>query len=235
MTKDRKFTDEQRIEIALELLSGKFTHAEVSRKTLVGIMRQLRYAQKRLRYKPMRPKRVERMTPNAPNKAWQIGMTSFALADLKPLFLIVVIDCHTRKIVGWALDTRCRAKEWGSALRRALEEQGLMERETRSELVLRSDNGAQPCSKYFVELCAQLGVRTQFTGYNAPDDNAFIERGIRTIKEEEIWLNCYDNWCEAHEAADAYVQFYNSQRIHSALNYKTPNEVEAACFPLKHP
>lgn len=208
---------------------------QVNRKTLAGIMRRLRYAQKRLRYKPSRPKHLERMRPDGPNKAWQIDMTSFTLADLRPLFLIVVIDCFTRKIVGWTLHPRCRAKEWGSALRRALDEQGLADRQMRSQLVLRSDNGAQPCSKHFVELCSQLGVRTQYTGYNAPDDNAFIERGIRTIKEEEVWLNCYDNWHDAHQAIDAYVQYYNSERIHSALDYRTPNEVEATCFPLKHP
>lgn len=48
-----------------------------------------------------------------------------------------------------------------------------------------------------------MGIRGQYTGDNAPDDNAFVERVIRTIKEEEIWLNSYATWTEAHAAVDA--------------------------------
>jgi len=196
-------------------------------------MREQGLAQPKLRFKPGRPKRVEKMRPDAPNRGWQIDMTSFVLADLSPLYLIVVLDCFSRKIVGWTLDRRCRAGEWVSALRQALDTQGIVSQERAAGLTLRSDNGAQPCSKRFVEFLAQAGVRGQYTGYNAPDDNAYVERVIRTIKEEEIWPNSYDTWAEAHEAIDRYVHWYNEQRIHSALDYRTPCEVEAAHLTLK--
>ena len=160
-------------------------------------------------------------------------MTSFALSDLSPIFLMVVIDCFSRKIVGWTLDRRCRAGEWTSAVRLALETQGLTTKEQTAMLTLRSDNGAQPCSKRFVEYLAQVGVRGQYTAYAAPDDNAYVERVIRTIKEEEIWPNSYDMWSEAHDAIDQYVRWYNQTRIHSALDYRTPNEAEAACLTQK--
>ena len=205
----------------------------INRKTVARIMREEGLAQPKLRFKPGRPKRVEKMRPDAPNRGWQIDMTSFVLADLSPLYLIVVLDCFSRKIVGWTLDRRCRAGEWVSALRQALDAQRITTKEQATELTLRSDNGAQPCSKRFVEYLAQAGVRGQYTGYNAPDDNAFVERVIRTIKEEEIWLNRYDTWAEAHEAIDRYVHWYNEQRIHSALDYRTPCEVEAAHLSLK--
>jgi len=69
--------------------------------------------------------------------------------------------------------------------------------------------------------------------YNAPDDNAFVERVIRTIKEEEIWISEYDRFAEARQAIAQYIQYYNSQRIHSALDYRTPDEVfHAAKFSL---
>jgi putative transposase len=204
----------------------------VARKTVARVMKDLGLNQERMRYKPVRPKRVERMRPQAPNRAWQVDMTSFQLADLTPLYLVVVVDCYSRKIVGWALDRRCRAKEWLAAVRMALESQQLTS-ESRSTLVLRSDNGAQPCSKAFVEYLAHVGVRGQYTGYNAPDDNAYIERMMRTIKEEEIWQNQYESWSEAHQAIDRYVQYYNSERIHSALDYRTPIEVEAIGASLK--
>jgi putative transposase len=214
------------------LLRRRFGMA-ANRKTVARIMREEGLAQPKLRFKTSRPKRVEKMRPAAPNHGWQIDMTSFALSDMTPLFLMVVIDCHSRKLVGWTLDRRCRAGEWVSAVRRALDTQGLASSEDRAALTLRSDNGAQPCSKRFVEFLAQTGVRGQYTGYDAPDDNAFVERVIRTIKEEEIWPNSYDTWSEAHEAIDRYVQWYNEQRIHSALDYRTPNEVEAAYLTPK--
>jgi len=200
----------------------------VNRKTVLAVMKREGLLQKRLRYKPARPRRVEKMVPEAPNRAWQIDMTGFALSDMTPLYLILVTDCFTRKIVGWSLDRRCRAREWISALRMGLEAQGLVSKDLCRELVLRSDNGAQPCSRMFVEYLGQAGVKGQYTGYNAPDDNAYVERVIRTIKEEEIWPSSYDTWSEAHAAIESYVNFYNCERIHSALDYRTPAEVEAA-------
>ncbi len=205
----------------------------VNRKTVLRIMREENLLQKRIRFKTARPKRIEKMRPDAPNQGWQIDMTSFSLTDLSTLYLVVVMDCFSRKIVGWSLDRRCRAKEWTSALRLALETQHLTTKDQCRKLVLRSDNGAQPCSKAFVEYLGQVGVTGQYTGYNAPDDNAYVERVMRTIKEEEIWSGCYDTWSEAHAAIESYVNFYNKDRIHSALDYKTPNEVEAAHFTRK--
>lgn len=99
-------------------------------------------------------------------------------------------------------------------------------------LVLRSDNGSQPCSKKFVEFLSARGVGGQYTGYDAPDDNAYVERVIRTVKEEEIWPNLWDTLDEARAAIEAYVNYYNNERIHSALNYKTPSEIAAAFITL---
>jgi putative transposase len=168
------------------------------------------------------------MRPAGPNRGWQIDMTSFTLSDLTPLFLVLVTDCYSRKIVGWTLDRCSRAGEWIGALRMALESEALTTKEACRQLVVRSDNGSQPCSKKFVEYLGKVGVRGQYTGYNAPDDNAYIERVIRTVKEEEIWPNVYDTLSEAWAGLESYVNYYNQERIHSALGYRTPNEVAAA-------
>ena len=202
----------------------------VNKKTVRLIMKDLGLSRPKFWHRPQRPKRVEKMRPQRPNTAWQIDMTSFPLSDLTPLFLVTVIDCCTREIVGWTLDRRCRAGEWTAAVRRALESRGLTDKDSckRAGLVLRSDNGSQPCSKKFVAFLAARGVRGQYTGYDAPDDNAYVERVIRTIKEEEIWPNLYDTLGEARAAVAAYVAYYNNERIHSALNYRTPSEAAAA-------
>jgi len=206
----------------------------VNRKTVYGVMKAEHLLQDRLWRRPQRPKRVEKMRPERPNQGWQIDMTSFQLSDLTPLYLVTVIDCFTRQILGWTLDHRCRATEWIAAVRMALEAGGLTSpTETQAAgLVLRSDNGAQPCSKAFVAFLGRRGVRGQYTGYDAPDDNAYVERVIRTIKEEEVWPNQWDGWREAHAAIEAYVAYYNNERIHSALDYQTPNEAAAAYLTL---
>jgi putative transposase len=198
----------------------------INRKTVLRVMRSLGYTQSRVFRRPGRPKRVERMRPGRANTAWQIDMTSFQLSDLTPAYLVTVVDCYTRQIVGWTLDRRCRASEWTAAARQALEARGLTSKDLCNDLVLRSDNGSQPCSKRFIEFLGQCGVKGQYTGYNAPDDNAYVERVIRTITEEEIWGNAYDTFSEARGAVADYVRFYNGERPHSSLNYRTPDEVD---------
>jgi len=200
----------------------------INKKTVWRVMHQMNLTRPRIWHKPYRPKRIEKMRPVRPNQNWQIDMTSFSLSDLTSLYLVMVTDCCSRKIVGWTLDRRCRAGEWVSALRMGLDSEGLTTKEACRRLTLRSDNGSQPCSKKFVEYLGQTGVRGQYTGYNAPDDNAYIERVIRTVKEEEVWPNMYETVWEASAAIEAYVNYYNQERIHSALGYRTPNEVAAA-------
>lgn len=200
----------------------------INKKTVWKIMHDLGLTRRKIRYKPARPRRVEKMRPCGPNRGWQIDMTSFMLSDLTPLYLVLVTDSYSRKIVGWSLERRSRAGEWICAVRMALELQGLMTKEACGGLVVRSDNGSQPCSKKFVEYLGKMGVRGEYTGYNAPDDNAYIERVIRTVKEEEIWPNIYESLSEARACLEAYVNYYNQERIHSALGYQTPNEVAAA-------
>lgn len=204
----------------------------VNRKTVCRVMRDLGLSREKVWHRPQRPRRVERMRPERANQAWQIDMTNFQLATLQVLFLVVIIDCYTRQIVGWTLHRRARASEWVAAVRMALEARGLADQKLEGSLTLRSDNGAQPCSKEFVERLSQYGLRGQYTGYDAPDDNAYVERVIRTLKEEEIWPNDYEEFGEAYAAIEAFVNYYNQQRVHSALDYRTPNEFATASLTL---
>lgn len=200
----------------------------INKKTVWRIMHEMNLTRPKIWHKPYRSKRIEKMRPVRPNQNWQIDMTSFVLSDLTVLYLVLIIDCYSRKIVGWTLNRRCRAGEWIGALRIALESEGLTTKRSCKRLTLRSDNGSQPCSKKFAEYLGRTGVCGQYTGYNAPDDNAYVERVIRTVKEEEIWPNVYDTVWEARAAVESYVDYYNYERLHSALDYKTPNEIVAA-------
>ena len=114
----------------------------------------------------------------------------------------------------------------------ALEQRGLAGRPSNGSVVLRSDNGAIPCSRQSLAYLARYGVQGQYTGYDTPDDNGYVERVIRTLKEGEIWPNAYESRGEAHGAIEAYVNYYNQQRIHSALGYLTPDEFAATTVTL---
>jgi putative transposase len=205
----------------------------LNHKTVHRVMREEGLGRPRVWHRPLRPRRVEKMLPTGRCQSWQVDMTSFQLSCLTTLFLVVVIDCFSRRIVGWTVSRRCRASEWVAAVRMGLEAEGLFTKEHCAGLTLRSDNGPQPCSKKFVEYLGKCGIKGQYTGYDAPDDNAYVERVIRTIKEEEVWLNSYETFLEAHEAIERYVDYYNQERIHSALDYRTPNEYAAPSVTLK--
>jgi len=203
----------------------------VNRKRVLRVMRERSLLVGSRRLRARRKKQWGRVEAAEPNQIWQSDMTKiWAGPAVGWAYLVSVIDCCTREIVGWTLDRRCRAGEWIAAVRTALESRGLMDKDAcrKAGLVLRSDNGSQPCSKTFVEFLASRGVRGQYTGYDAPDDNAYVERVIRTIKEEEIWPNLYDTLAEARTAVATYVEYYNTERVHSALNYRTPSEIAAA-------
>jgi len=113
----------------------------INRKTVWKIMHEMGLSRPKIWHKPARPKRVEKMRPTGPKRGWQIDMTSFMLSDFTPLYLIMVTDCYTRKIVGWTLDRCCRAGEWVGALRMSLESAGLTTKETCRKLTLRSPQG----------------------------------------------------------------------------------------------
>ena len=147
-------------------------------------------------------------------------------------YLVVVNDWFTKKIVGTFVGERSRAREWLEALNQAVCRQypeGIKQA-PEMELNLMSDNGSQPTSQKFIKEIAELGIKQAFTAYNNPKGNADTERLIRTLKEELIWLREWKTVEEVSSAIGKYAEHFNEQYLHSALNYKTPNEFEKQWF-----
>lgn len=203
----------------------------VNIKTVLRIMKEEGLCRPKIWKRPYRSQYLPKMKPSSVNQCWQIDMTSFRLSDMTTLFLIVVIDCYSRQIVGWNLSRRCSAVEWISALRLALENTNLYGQKDHG-LVLRSDNGSQPCSRKFTEFISKCGIKGQYTGYDMPDQNAFVERVIRTIKAEAVWPFIYDLFLDAHKAMDEFISYYNNERPHSSLGYLSPIEFAYANITL---
>ncbi len=162
-------------------------------------------------------------TPTCPNQWWGIDMTKFMVENVGWVYLVGIIDWYSRKVVGYAIDTHCRTELWISALEMAVSNE-FPNGSREHDLSLMSDNGSQPTSKKFINITGLLGIKQVFTSYNNPKGNANTERWFRTCKEDCIWINEWDSLKEARDALKNYVEFYNNDYVHSALNYTSPNE-----------
>lgn len=162
-----------------------------------------------------------------PNQWWGIDMTK-TLTQTGWLYIVLVLDWYSKKIVGHCSGERATARDWLVALERAVAKQfaaGIQEQKD-TELHLMSDNGCQPTSLRFMKNCKNLGVAQAFTSYNNPKGNADTERMMRTLKEELVWLREWSSPSELSAAFDAWVDQYNETYLHSALGYQPPNRFE---------
>jgi transposase InsO family protein len=125
--------------------------------------------------------------PTAPNQWWGLDMTKVMLEGFGWLYIVLVLDWYTKKIVGHYAGLQCRTWQWLVALNRALNRQ-FPEGARGQGLSLMADNGSPPTSRAFMQVCERLGIQQAFTSYNNPKGNADTERMMRTLKEEFIWL-----------------------------------------------
>ena len=161
-----------------------------------------------------------------PNRLWGIDMTKICVESWGWLYLVVVLDWASKKIVGWDLATTSKTADWLRALCAAVDGQfpeGIRE-SGRLELV--SDNGCQPTSAAFMAACHALEIRQIFTSYSNPKGNADTERCLRTLKEDLIWPNEWFSFQQLHAALGRWVMAYNTDFPHSALKYRTPQQYE---------
>lgn len=181
------------------------------------------------RLRATRANASHRSKPRAtrPNQYWGIDMTKVMVSSFGWLYLVVVLDWHSKKIVGYSLKTHSRANDWLVALNHAVNNQfpnGILSKN--KDLSLISDNGSQPTSQKFMKECSALEIKQIFTCYNNPKGNADTERVIRTIKEDLIWIKEWKSPSQLEEEIKAWIVRYNTDFPHSSLNYKTPEQFE---------
>jgi putative transposase len=163
--------------------------------------------------------------PERPNQWWGIDMTKVMVNGFGWMYIVVVLDWYTKKIIGYYAGMQCRGKHWLEALDDAVN--GQFPDGVRGQGVcLMSDNGSQPTSLGFMKACRALDINQAFTSYNNPKGNADTERIFRTMKEELLWLR---EWSSPFVLADSlkdWVEYYNSSYLHSSLGYKAPIRFE---------
>lgn len=162
-----------------------------------------------------------RMELTGIDQLWVADITYIRLAE-EFLYLAVVLDAFSRRVLGWALDERLDAGLAVAALRQAIDA-----RQPALGLVHHSDRGVQYASHAYVDLLAEHGIAPSMSRTANPYDNAKCESFMKTLKQEEIHTRQYRDRAdlEAH-IGDFLDRYYNRRRLHSALGYRSPEEFE---------
>lgn len=159
----------------------------------------------------------------APDEKWGVDI-SYVWTLEGWLYLAIVVDLFSRKIVGWAMSDRMKRGLAMDALQRAI-----TLRRPPPGLIHHSDRGSQYCSDDYRGLVAASGFISSMSGRGNCYDNAMVETVFKTIKTELVWRTAFASRDQAHKAIGLYIEgFYNPRRRHSSLDYKSPAAFETA-------
>lgn len=161
--------------------------------------------------------------PKQPNQWWGIDMTKFLVPDVGWIYVTAVKDWSSKDVIGYDIDLRCKTQNWLNALNMAVNF-ACPDGVRNHSIHLMSDNGCQPTSRYFMNECKTLGIKQAFTSYNNPKGNADTERFFRTLKEECIWINEWNNFDDTKSDVIKAINDYNNDNCMKVLDYKTPAE-----------
>lgn len=170
---------------------------------------------------PVYPNLLKNLVPERINQVWVADLTYIALAR-GFVYLAVILDIYSRKVIGWALATRMTRQLTLGALEMALEKRGPV-----LGCIHHSDRGSQYAANDYVERLKQAGLRPSMSRRGNPYDNAYAESFMKTLKVEEVYLTDYANFSDVINRVPRFIEaVYNEKRLHSSLGYRSPNNFE---------
>jgi len=169
------------------------------------------------------PYLLRKLAVARPNQVWCTDITYIRLAQ-GFVYLVAVMDWHSRKVLSWELSATMDESFCLSALERAFRLFGKPE-------IFNTDQGAQFTSKAFTGLLKDQGVKISMDGKGRWADNVFVERLWRSLKYEEIYLKEYSSAQELRAGLKDYFEFYNFERPHQSHQGRTPAEVHFGLNP----
>ena len=152
------------------------------------------------------------------NQVWSTDITYVPLQQ-GWAYLVAVMDWHSRYVLSWELSNSLEASFCCEALEQALHK-------GRPE-IFNTDQGCQFTSRAFTGLLESAGIPISMDGRGRCLDNVFVERLWRSVKYEDVYVKGYEQMTEARQGLTEYFHFYNGQRLHQALDYRTPQSVWA--------
>lgn len=155
-----------------------------------------------------------------PNQVWASDITYVPLRQ-GFLYLVAIMDWYSRYVLSWRLSNTLTGSFCSEALEEALHR-------ARPE-IFNSDQGSQFTADAFTSMLEAHGVAISMDGRGRAIDNVFIERLWRSVKYEDVYLKEYTDGWDAQASLSAYFRFYNEERIHQALGYRTPGDVYREC------
>lgn len=170
---------------------------------------------------PVYPNLARHITPGRINQLWVADLTYIRLRT-EFVYLAVLLDAFSRRVIGWALGRTLEAGLALSALAMALRQ-----RQPAPGLVHHSDRGVQYASGDYADLLKQHKIQISMSRKGNPYDNATCESFLKTLKYEEVYRNEYRDLADAYAQIGEFLErVYNQQRLHSALGYVPPAEFE---------
>jgi putative transposase len=157
-----------------------------------------------------------------PNRLWATDMAHLFCGQEGWCHLALVIDCGDRELIGWRLSRSGKATIAEAALEDALIQRFGLLRKAPRPLTLRSDNGLVFTSKRYRATARLYGLHQEFITLYTPEQNGVMERFIRSLKEECVWLHRFENLEHARKGIGNWIEEYNTERPHQELQYLPP-------------
>jgi len=152
-----------------------------------------------------------------PNQVWAIDITYLPM-QRGFMYLFAIIDLYSRYVVGWSLSNTMSARWCADTIEQAITQYG-------APIIMNSDQGTQFTSDVYINCLKKHQIAISMDGKGRAIDNVFIERLWRSVKYEHVYLNVSDDGNCLWRGLNEYFRFYNHQRLHQSLNYRTPEEV----------
>jgi putative transposase len=203
---------------------NKYEDYSINHKAVLRHMRQMGIQAVYPRPNTSRPNPANKIYPylltglaiNRPDHVWSIDITYIPIRR-SFLYLVAIIDWHSRYVVSWMLDDTLDIGFVLEAGRNALQ--------TACPEIMNSDQGSHFTSPKFTGIFIEAGARISMDHRGRAFDNIFIERLWRTVKYENVYLMGYETPRDARSGISEYLRYYNGQRPHQSLKYRTPEEV----------
>ena len=153
------------------------------------------------------------------NRCNQVWATDITYIPMKTgyMYLMAVVDLHSRYVLHWSLSNSMTAEWCAEVLQETLYQYGKPE-------IFNTDQGSQFTSDVFIKALTDNEIKISMDGKGRALDNIFVERLWRSVKYEHIYLNVYEDGLSLWKGLDGYFRFYNQERPHQSLKYKTPAE-----------